>query len=98
MRLNKYHVGRIRIKAAKILAKQFPEWDVLPEDISPASGRNRTDWRLDIYRWELFTRTKTGLPIVLGSYDKLTVFVANAKYGIQHDGHEIWAKAKPKES
>ena len=78
-RRNKHHVGRVRIAAAKILAANFPDLDVRPEDISPASGRNRTDWRLDIYRWELFTRTKDGLPAIFGSWERLTDFVRRAR-------------------
>ena len=39
------HVGKLRIRAAKILNANFPEWDVRPEDIKPATGRWRTDWR-----------------------------------------------------
>lgn len=82
------HVGRLRIRAAAILRANFPEWDVRPEDISPATGAWRTDRRLDVYRWELFTRmAKRGtggqeIPVVAGCWDTLTRFVAlAAKYG-----------------
>lgn len=81
-RYNQYTVGKLRIRAAAILNANFPDWDVLPEDIRPASGRWRSDWRLDVYRWELFSRLKqrnnhdgSELPIVCGCWDTLTRFV-----------------------
>jgi len=93
MKRNKHHVGRVRIKAAEILNRQFPEWEVQPEDIQPATGRHRSDWRQDVYRWELFTKTKTGLPVVCGSWDTLTRFVRLAgKYGCAVEDREIYAK------
>lgn len=73
-----HHVGRLRIRAAEILAKNFPEWDVRPEDIKPATGSWRTDWRNDVYRWELFTRLKSNpnnMPVVCGCWETLTEFV-----------------------
>jgi len=93
MRRNKYHVGRLRIRAADILNKHFPEWDVHPDDIVPASGRCRSDWRQDVYRWEIFTKTRTGLPVVCGSWDTLTRFVRLAgKYGCAVNNYsEIYA-------
>lgn len=92
-KINKHHVGRLRIKAAEILRKQFPEWDVQPEDISPATGSYRSDWRQDVYRWELFTRTHDGNPVVCGSWDTLTRFVAlAAKFGCScNKDSEIYA-------
>ncbi len=79
------HVGRLRIRAAKILNDNFPDWDVRPEDIRPATGRWRTDFRMDVYRWELFSRLKrrnshdgSELPVVCGCYDTLTNFVKEA--------------------
>jgi len=77
-RYRAHHVGRLRIRAAKILSASFPEWDVRPEDIKPATGAWRTDRRLDVYRWELFTRTRTGLPVVCGCWGTLTDFVREA--------------------
>lgn len=83
MRRSKYHIGRLRIRAAAILAANFPEWDVQPEDISPATGRHRTDWRQDVYRWELFARLKRqdgrpNHPVVCGCWETLTEFVRRA--------------------
>ena len=75
MKRNKHHIGRLRIRAAAILARNFPDWDVRPEDIVPASGRCRSDPLMDVYRWELFARTKAGLTVVCGSWDTLTRFV-----------------------
>lgn len=76
-----HHIGRVRIQAAKILSDNFPDWDVRPEDISPATGSWRTDWRNDVYRWELFTRLKKRansgdyMPVACGCWDTLTRFV-----------------------
>jgi hypothetical protein len=95
--LNKYHIGRTRIRAAALISKHFPEWIVAPEDIKPATGRNRSDWRMDVFRWELFAYERPGLPLVLGSMQTLTEFVRlAAKYGIHVDwlGREIYAKRK----
>lgn len=76
------HCGRIRIAAAEILNKAFPELDVKPEDVQPATGRARTDWRMDIYRWELFTKYKDrNYPFVAASWQRLSEFVRNAKAG-----------------
>lgn len=94
------HVGRLRIRAAKILNDNFPTWDVRPEDIQPATGRWRTDWRLDVYRWQLFSRLKqrnsfdhSELPVVAGCWDRLTDFVKEAsKTGCHlYEGREIYA-------
>ena len=79
------HVGRLRERAAKILNDNFPDWDVRPEDIRPATGSWRTDWRSDVYRWELFSRLKrknsydgSDLPVVCGCWETLTEFVREA--------------------
>lgn len=81
-----HHVGRVRIAAAKVLNAAFPEWEVRPEDIDPGRGAWRTDWRQDVYRWELFTQYKSDgtrhrMPIVCGSWQRLTEFVRNARRG-----------------
>lgn len=98
------HVGRTRRRAADILNKNFPDWDVRPEDIQPATGRWRTDWRLDVYRWELFSRLKqrnsydgSELPVVCGSYERLKDFVKMAtKYGCHvNDDREIYSSEPP---
>jgi hypothetical protein len=89
MMKNKRHIGRLRIRAAKILSENFPEWDVQPEDIRPATGSWRTCPYHDVYRWELYTRTKTGMPVVCGCWSTLTLFVKLAsKYGchLSRDG------------
>lgn len=101
-RRSKYHVGRLRVRAAELLAAEFPEWDVRPEDISPASGSWRTDWRNDVYRWELFTRLKTRttrgdeLPVVCGCWDTLTLFVRHCpRVGCQDDDGVIYLGRAP---
>jgi hypothetical protein len=78
-RLTKRHVGRLRVEAARLLNAAFPEWDVKPEDVQPATGAWRTCPYFDVYRWELFTRTKTGQPVVCGCWDTLTEFVRECK-------------------
>lgn len=95
-----HHIGRLRIRAAAILNKNFPKWDVHPEDIVPATGSWRIDWRNDVYRCELFTRTKVDLtaglnsmPVVCGCWETLTEFVKQAaKHGCVVNEHsEIYA-------
>lgn len=85
-----HHIGRLRIAAAKILSKGFG-FEVYPEDIKPATGRPRTDWTQDIYRWELFARNGS-MPVVCGSWLTLTDFVKQAKKAGFHvnDDREIY--------
>lgn len=70
------HVGRLRIAAAKILTKGLG-FEVLPEHIQPATGRNRTDWRQDIYRFEVFTYNGK-MPVVVGCYWTLASFIKDS--------------------
>ena len=72
------HVGRVRIAAAKILSESLG-FNVAPEEIRPQSGAWRTDHRLDVYRWELFTHSSPGMPFVAGCWERLTEFVSNSK-------------------
>jgi len=89
---NKHHVGRLRIRAAALLRKSIPEWDVQPEDISPATGWYRTSFGADVYRWELFTRQfNSSVPIVCGCWLTLTQFCKEAaKYGCHVSDDEMW--------
>lgn len=85
------HVGRLRIKAAKILSAGLG-WEVDPSDIRPATGRWRTDWRLDVYRWELFSYIdgNTNRPFAAGCWESLTEFVRlAAKNGFTVEDREI---------
>lgn len=96
------HVGRVRIAAAEILNNAIPAVHFRPEDISPATGRHRTDWRQDVVRWEVFATVKdTGsrLPWVGQSWQRLTEFVTNAKAGgkVTVDDDGDIACAKPQE-
>jgi hypothetical protein len=91
------HIGRLRIAAAKILNEAFPKIHVEPEDIQPATGSYRTDWRQDVYRWELFASIKgpgRRVPFCGQCWQSLTDFVRNAKAGgkveMNNDG-DIWA-------
>lgn len=82
------HCGRLRVAAAKILTDNLG-FDVNPEDIQPATGRYRTDWRQDVYRWELFANNGR-LPVVAGCWDTLTRFVREAKRrGCRIEDYEI---------
>lgn len=91
------HVGRVRIAAAAILNDAFPKIAVEPEDIQPATGRYRTDWRQDVVRWELFCcmRDARRVPFVGQSWQRLTEFVRNAKSGgkvTMSDDGDIWCE------
>lgn len=58
----KHEPGRVRRALAALLQKSFPDtsaglkltWEA--EQVYPATGRYRTDWRLDCARWEAFAR------------------------------------------
>jgi len=86
------HVGRVRIEAAKIISESLG-FDVQPEDIRPQTGAWRTDMRLDVFRWELYTYERPGLPFVAGGWEKLTDFVRQSKKlgGCHHHDGEIWS-------
>lgn len=104
-RYTQHTIGKLRIRAAKILNENFPEWDVRPEDIRPATGRWRSDFRMDVYRWELFSRLKqrssydrSELPIVCGCWETLTEFVKEASKNGCHvtKDREIYAGKETK--
>jgi hypothetical protein len=60
----------IRKKLASILRDCLGvdcEWD----DLNPAKGSWRTNWKLDVYRWEV-TCTKDGQPFVAGCWWTMT--------------------------
>ena len=66
-----------------MIRKHCPNWIVNPEDIFCATGRNRSDWRMDVFRWELFASDRLQHPVVLGCWQTLTKFVRlAAKHGI----------------
>ena len=65
------HIGRVRIRLAKIISRDLGI-DCKPEDLKPATGSYRTDWRQDVYRWEVFSKTKSGLPFVAGCWDSMS--------------------------
>jgi hypothetical protein len=81
-----HHVGRLRIAAADILSSGFG-FRVEPSDIKPATGAYRTDWRQDVYRWELFAKNDRGIPVICGCWETLTQFVKVAR----RDGFHITA-------
>lgn len=72
------HIGRTRQRLAKILSECL-ELDCRPEDLKPATGRWRTDWRMDTYRWEVFTRTKAGMVFVAGCWESMSDCVKAGK-------------------
>jgi hypothetical protein len=97
--LNKYHIGRTRIRAANLIDKHFPDWKCQPEDISPATGAWRTNWRLDVYRWELYASkaSDANFPVVLGCWQTLTDFVRfGRKNGIKVDLKNLEISANEK--
>jgi len=86
------HVGRLRIRAAKILSDHLG-WEVFPDEIQPATGCWRTDIRFDVYRWELFTNKdrNKNMPFVAGCWESLTRFVKQAaKNGFHIDDGVIY--------
>lgn len=74
------HIGRTREKLAKILSECLG-LDCDPSDLRPATGRNRTDRSLDIYCWEVFTKTKSGMVFVAGCWETMTECVQSGKVG-----------------
>ncbi len=79
------HVGRIRIRLAKIISESL-NLDCIPEDLKPATGRCRTDHTLDLYRWEVFCKTKTGMSWVRGSFYTMTECVKAGAVVLDRDG------------
>ena len=78
------HVGRIRIKLAKILSDSL-DLDCQPEDLVPATGRGRTDRSLDLYAWEVFTKKKNGVGFVAGSFFTMTECVKAGKVSLSYE-------------
>jgi len=88
MRRQKNHIGRLRIAAAEILSHGLG-YTVYPEDIVPATGRYRSDWRQDVYRWEVFAHNGT-VPCVLHAWVTLGDFVKHARVAGWHvDGDGV---------
>jgi hypothetical protein len=90
----------LRVRVAAILAAHFPEWHVEPGDIRPATGRWRTDWKLDVYRWELYACRRhpdgtpnRNMPVVAGCWETLTEFARLAgKYGCECSGGTLYPR------
>lgn len=86
------HIGRTRTKLAQIISDSL-DIDCQPEDLMPATGRHKNNTCIyDSYAWEMFTATKTGIPIVYGSFDTMTECVKAGQVELT-DG-EIHAKYK----
>jgi hypothetical protein len=75
------HIGRVRIRLAEILSECLG-LDCQPEDLSPTQGEYRVSKSHDIYAWEVFTQTKSGLTFVAGSWDTMTDCVKAGKVSI----------------
>jgi hypothetical protein len=74
-----------RKKLAKILRDCLGfdcEWD----DLRPAKGAWRTNWRLDVYRWELYCQ-KDGQPFVAGCWWTMTECVKAG--AVEYDKKEM---------
>lgn len=90
-----HHIGRVRIQAAEILTRGLG-FTVQPEDIVLPTGAWRTDWRLDVYRWELFTKNERGLPLIAGCWWTLTEFCKLSKTdGFHIHDDEIYPGKEP---
>ncbi len=86
------HVGRLRIRAAKILSAGLG-WEVFPDEIQPVTGSLRTCIYHDVYRWELFTlmQRNPNMPFVAGCWSSLTDFVRHAaKHGFHINDRVIY--------
>ena len=80
------HVGRLRIKLAKIITECL---DVIcePEDLQPAGGRQRNNTTIyGGYAWEVFCATKTGLSFVAGSFSTMTECVKAGRVSLDRHG------------
>jgi hypothetical protein len=87
------HVGRVRIKLAKIVSDCLGV-DCQPEDLRPTLGwcRSSNSIMNDTYRWEVFCK-KNGVTFVAGSYDTMTNCVKAGAVSIDRD-YEISAVSK----
>ena len=81
-------IGRIRAALPDVLVKAFADKGLTAEfeaeDLRPATGSWRTDFRLDVYRWEgqgrlFFPDDGIWLPITVDSYCTMTDCV---RYGV----------------
>lgn len=82
-------VGTLRIKLCAMLIAAFKAQNIelvlTPDRIQPAQGRNRTDRRMDVYRWEAFGKivvaggSPGGISCTIDSWDTVTDCV---RYGI----------------
>jgi len=72
------HVGRTRIRLAKIISECLGIV-CLPEELRPAGGRQRNNTtEYDGYAWEMFASNE-GRTIVAGSFDTMTNCVKAGK-------------------
>ncbi len=89
----------LRERAAKILQKVFPDWDLDDTDIVPVDGFWK---RVDVYRWQVFCHSKKRytngdrIPVSVGCWLTLTQFVKEAsKAGCHLDDGELWPGPEP---
>jgi hypothetical protein len=72
------HVGRTRIRLAKIISESLGI-QCEPEELKPAGGRQRNNTtRYDGYAWEVFANND-GRTFVAGSFDTMTECVKAGK-------------------
>ncbi len=82
------HVGRIRIRLAKIIGESLGV-KCEPEELQPAGGRQRNNTtQYDGYAWEVFA-DNDGRTFVAGSFDTMTDCVKAGK--VKLEGGEISA-------
>ena len=82
------HVGRTRIKLAKIIGESLGI-KCEPEELQPAGGRQRNNTTIyDGYAWEVFAYND-GRKFVAGSFDTMTECVKAGR--VKLEGGEILA-------
>ena len=77
------HIGRLRESVAAYLSREL-ERKIYPDDLRLPTGSWRTDIRLDVYRFEVYTGNTLTLPYyggVVGCWETLTEF-----YRYRHQG------------
>lgn len=77
------HVGRIRIRLAKIISESL---GIIckPEDLMPAGGRQRNNTTIyDGYAWEVFARHENGVTFWAGSFCTMTDCVKAGKVSLK---------------
>jgi len=70
-------------------------YPVEPHELQPVQGRERSDWRCDVYRWEAYPYID-GVPQWLVSWDTMTAIVKAGDLTVEADGAALFVSANPK--